>query len=140
VPPDVADWEGELSDAAGGEAPYALLSPEELREVALSFPRRTGISLDGIHVRHLALLPDQALLVLATLILAIEELAALPSQVQRLFIFLIPKATGYGWEAAYHAGARPLQVVGPGAQAFGGRMGGVQRPPFLCGVQRKDRH
>jgi hypothetical protein len=94
-PPPVQDWESELTEAAQSEDSYELLAPDVLREVALSFPRRTGISLDGIHVRHLALLPDDALHALATIILVIEQLGLLPTQVQRLLIFLIPKATGW---------------------------------------------
>ena len=75
------DWESDLAEAAQSEDSYELLAPDVLREVALSFPRRTGISLDGIHVRHLALLPDDALHALATIILVIEQLGLLPTQV-----------------------------------------------------------
>ena len=96
------EWESELAAAADNEAPYDVLTPGELREVALSFPRRTGISLDGVHVRHLALLPDEALLALAVILLVVEQLGVLPSQVQRLLIFLIPKATG---------GRRPIMLA-----------------------------
>ena len=102
APPPVAEWEAELDEAAQCEAPYAVLPPGELREVGLSFPRRTGISLDGMHVRHLALLPDEALHALATLLAVIEHLGMLPLQVQRLLIFLIPKATG---------GRRPIMLA-----------------------------
>jgi hypothetical protein len=96
------DWDRELAEAADREPPYGVLSPKELRDVGLSFPRRTGTSLDGIHVRHLALLPDDALIVLAIIILVVEQLGVLPSQVQRLLIFLIPKATG---------GRRPIMLA-----------------------------
>ena len=96
------EWERELDEAARIEAPYAIPLPDELREAALSFPRRTGVSLDGIHVRHLALLPDEALAVLALLIMVIEALGCLPTQVQRLLIFLIPKSTG---------GRRPIMLA-----------------------------
>ena len=96
------EWESELAAAADNEAPYDVLTPGELREVALSFPRRTGISLDGVHVRRLALLPDEALLALAVILLVVEQLGVLPSQVQRLLIFLIPKATG---------GRRPIMLA-----------------------------
>jgi hypothetical protein len=92
--PAEQEWEAELAAAADREAPYEVLAPDELREVALSFPRRTGVSLDGVHVRHLALLPDEALLALATILLVVEQLGVLPSQLQRLLVFLIPKATG----------------------------------------------
>ena len=96
------DWESDLAEAAQSEDSYELLAPDVLREVALSFPRRTGISSDGIHVRHLALLPGDALHALATIILVIEQLRLLPTQVQRLLIFLIPKAT---------VGRRPIMLA-----------------------------
>ena len=88
------EWEADLAAAADHEAPYAAFTSDELREVALLFPRRTGILLDGVHVRLLALLSDEALLSLAVILLVVEQLGVLPSQVQRLLIFLIPKATG----------------------------------------------
>lgn len=114
-------WERELEQAASIEAPYAMPLLDELREAALSFPRRTGISLEGIPVRHLDLLPDEALVVLAILIALIEALGSLPSQVQRLLIFLIPKVTG--GRRSQHASSCALSVVGKGAKAACGSLG-----------------
>jgi hypothetical protein len=78
------------------------MDEEELRQVSLSFRRHTGVSLDGIHVRHMAMLPPAARVVLALLFQVVEQLGCLPHQVQRLLIFLIHKATG---------GRRPIMLA-----------------------------
>ena len=50
---------------------YVLPSHVELREAALSFTRRTKISLGGINVRHFAWLPEEALAAIAFIRMAI---------------------------------------------------------------------
>jgi hypothetical protein len=103
-PDDISnqEWVKDLECAALAEQPLPPLDVEELRQAGLSFKRQTGVAMDGIHVRHLALLPPLALVVLAILFQVVEQLGCLPCQVQRLLIFLIPKVTG---------GRRPIMLA-----------------------------
>ena len=95
-------WERELDDAAELEVAVQLLDEEVLRQMCLSFKRRTGVAMNGIHVCHLALLTSHARVVLALLFQVIELIGYLPAQVQMLLIFLKPKATG---------GRRPIMLA-----------------------------
>ena len=96
------EWINDLNIAADEEPPPLAMDEEELRQVSLSFKRHTGVSLDGIHVRHMAMLPPAARVVVALLFQVVEQLGCLPHQFQRLLIFLIPKATG---------GRRPIMLA-----------------------------
>jgi len=77
-----------------GNAPQKLLAPEKLRRLARSYKRRTGVAPDGWHPRHVALLNDEALEVLALLYLLLEKSGHLPNQQRFVAIFLLDKPTG----------------------------------------------
>ena len=53
-----------------------ILASQELREAAASFPLKTATNMSGFHVRHVALISDAGLAVLA-LIYAVLDLTAL---------------------------------------------------------------
>ena len=58
--------------------------------------------MDSVHVRHLVLLLDTALLALVYLFLAVEVAGVLPTQVRRFVFFLIRKPVG---------GRRPVMLA-----------------------------
>ncbi len=64
----------------GSCQPLPRLTPTQLRSASLGFSRRTSSTYDGWHVRHIGLLSDEGLEVLATLLEAIERSSRWPSQ------------------------------------------------------------
>ena len=78
----------------GQHPPQKMLTPEKLRRLARSFKRRTGVAPDGCHPRHLAMLNDDALEVLALLHFLLEKSGFLPDQQRFVTIFLLDKASG----------------------------------------------
>ena len=97
--PEVPSWWAKSDEAAEGEHPYELRPTNVLREIALTLPRRTGVSCDGMHVRYVALLPDGTLKIIALLFLIREASGCLPTPAQRPLVYLILTGTG---------GRRPL--------------------------------
>jgi len=65
---------------------------EQIRRASASFPAKTSQTADGFHVRHWAMLPDEALEALALIIRAILGLGYMPRQLEFLVGFLTPKA------------------------------------------------
>ena len=74
--------------------PWPKLEPDRIRRVARAFKRRTGVAPDEWHPRHIALLSNEALEVLATLYLLLEKSGHLPNQQRFVCIFLIDKPSG----------------------------------------------
>ena len=74
------------------------LTPDYLRRVSKTFPLTTAATYDGFHVRHYALLSDQALQVVATLLVAAEGLGQMPEQLRRVITHLTPKGGRRGFE------------------------------------------
>ncbi len=77
------------------------LSPEELRSSSKLFRRRTAVTHDGFHMRHFALLSDQALATLAAVLEACERLGAFPEQCNLVVTPLLEKPRG---------GYRPIAI------------------------------
>ena len=71
-----------------------LLSPDELRGASESFAVRSATSFDGFHMRHFAMLCDQALVTLAIIFEVVEMIGQLPAQLRAILFALIPKARG----------------------------------------------
>ena len=65
-----------------------------LRAVSLSLAKGTASTVDGFHVRHYSLLSDAALAVLATILLLVEALGYMPTQVAFVVVVLLDKPTG----------------------------------------------
>ncbi len=78
------------------------LAVQRLREIAMSFTRRTAQTFDGFHPRLLGALSDDALGTLATLLLACETAGRWPRQINLVVTALIPKPKG---------GFRPIGVL-----------------------------
>ena len=76
------------------QEPLPLLKPEEIRSAALGFKATTAMSVDGFHVRHLALLSDDALEVLARLVHAMESVGRVPPQLRTVMVILLEKPAG----------------------------------------------
>ncbi len=72
----------------------SALGADDIRAASLSFPRSTASAYEGFHVRHLALLCDDGLRVVATILRAVEVLGAWPRQVALITMPLLPKASG----------------------------------------------
>ncbi len=70
------------------------LDPELIRKSSASFSAATSTTLDALHSRSFSLLTNEALKVLATLLMACESLCVFPQQVSFLAFPLIPKPTG----------------------------------------------
>ncbi len=73
---------------------YPRARPGDFREAAITFRERTLVAFDGIAMRHYALLSDEALEVLADVVLIIEYLGRLPYQLGLTVMPLIGKARG----------------------------------------------
>ena len=67
-----------------------------IRNAACSFQESTAYSTEGLHPRHVALLADAGLHVLALLLEAIERLGMLPRAIRLLVFAKILKAKGGG--------------------------------------------
>ncbi len=78
----------------GNCPPLPRLSPGELREASLSFARGTAMTYDGWHVRHLGLLADDGLAVLAILLETVERTSRWPSQISVVTTPMISKPKG----------------------------------------------
>ncbi len=70
------------------------LTPGELRSSSMEFRTGTTQTYDGFHVRHFALLCDDALDALSHLLLAVEMTGRWPSQIGLVPMPLIPKPKG----------------------------------------------
>ncbi len=70
------------------------LIPGELRAASMAFPKSTASTYDGWHVRHFALVSDQGLSTLSTLLAAVEKSAMWPTQVALTTMPLIGKPRG----------------------------------------------
>jgi hypothetical protein len=70
------------------------LAPAEIRAASLLFARKTASTYDGWHVRHFALIGDEGLGVLATLLAAVEVAAKWPTQTSLVSMPLIGKPKG----------------------------------------------
>ncbi len=70
------------------------LTPGELRSSSMEFRKGTTQTYDGFHVRHFALLCDDALDALSHLLLAVEMTGRWPSQIGLVPMPLIPKPKG----------------------------------------------
>ena len=70
-----------------GNAPYARASPQQIRRIAKTFKKKTGIAPDNWHPRHFALLSDELLQVLAMLFELLERSGHLPDQQRQVFVF-----------------------------------------------------
>ena len=99
VVPRCANHDAEISTLLADypcRQPLPAISPEEIRAASRTFKRNTSRSADGFHVRHFALLSDEALRCAATIWGAIEASGVYPSQIARAIIPLIPKKAGSG--------------------------------------------
>jgi len=74
--------------------PLERPEPSKLRRIAKMFKRRTGVAPDGWHPRSIALLNDDLLNVMATLMELLERSGHLPAQQRQVFIFLLDKSSG----------------------------------------------
>ena len=76
----------------------------QLRSSAASFRTATAAGYDGLAPGHLALLSDQALDVLASILTAVEQACVLPRALRPVRVALIPKKTS-AWRGigVYHA-------------------------------------
>ena len=79
---------------AEGNVPCERLEPSKLRQTARSFKKRTGVAPDGWHPRHMALIPDEGLEVLAILYEIMEVCGHLPMQQSLVCVFLLDKPSG----------------------------------------------
>ena len=77
--------------------PKVLRAPDisvpEMREASTSFKRNT-CARGGIHPRHIALLPDEAIQVLLDVLHAAEAVGRFPPQIDQTFMSLLPKPSG----------------------------------------------
>ncbi len=71
-----------------------LLTPEQIRSASLSFARRTAVTYDGWHVRQFALVSDEGLTVLATILAVVEKAGMWPTQASLVTMPLIGKPRG----------------------------------------------
>ena len=78
----------------GGGTELPPITVEELREASLSFKRTTASTYDGFHVRHFAMLSDEALQCIAHLLMTCEACGQLPDNVISPLVVLIPKPKG----------------------------------------------
>ena len=80
---------------ASTQAPLTpQLTAYHIRKASASFPPHTAVGIDGLRPRHLALLPDEALDILARLY-SFSEALGQPLQMGASIVFL-PKPTGGG--------------------------------------------
>lgn len=73
------------------------LTAAELRQAARAFPESTTSTVDVFHLRHLAILSDQGLEVLAVILQAVERTGRVPPQLRFNLVALFPKPTGGFW-------------------------------------------
>ncbi len=69
-------------------------TPAQLREAARAFPHDTAVAFDGIALRHHDMVSDDALNVLAYIIVAMEAVGRLPPQLEALLMPMIGKERG----------------------------------------------
>jgi len=71
--------------------PLPRITPQQMRQSAEKFKRRTGVHPDGVHVRQVLLLPDAALEGLADIMEVFEATGVLPAQQRCICVYLYPK-------------------------------------------------
>ena len=103
-------WLDALNQEAGALAPLAPPHPDEIRTVLRAARESTGKAMDGWHLRHLLLLCDEALAILALFWMILEVAGLAPSCVRRLLVFLLAKPTG---------GYRPIALFPSFYRAWG---------------------
>jgi hypothetical protein len=74
--------------------PLPRLTPTELRKASLGFPKRTTMTYDGFHVRHFALVSDEGLSALGTLLEVIEMTSRWPTQLEVVTTPMLAKPRG----------------------------------------------
>ena len=94
-------WRAALEKAAVEQPKLGETSAEQVERAANSFCGDTASDMSGLHVRHFGLIQRLERCVVARLLLLVEFLAKLPSQVCRLLVPLLTKPTG---------GHRPITV------------------------------
>ena len=72
--------------------PLPALTPSEIREASAAFPISTAQTFDGFHPRHLALLPDEFLEVVALFLAAVELHGQFPTAILAIISTLLQKA------------------------------------------------
>ncbi len=85
------------ADAPWHKAPRCALprpSASDIRAASKSFSKGTAVAFDGFALRHYAMLPDDALETLADIIVVVELVAELPTQLNTLLMPLIGKSKG----------------------------------------------
>ena len=83
----------ELADAPRQEE-LTRLTAQQLREGAMSFPKRTASTYDGFNPRHFGAVCDEGLDVLAIIFTVAEQSGIWPSQLRAVTMPLIPKPKG----------------------------------------------
>ncbi len=81
--------------------PQRRFSPEDIRRASASFSHAAASTYDGFHVRHFALLCDDALLALSEILVLMELTGGLPSQLRATILSMLGKPAG---------GFRPIGV------------------------------
>ena len=82
----------ELLSAKGQE--LQEISPQDIRAAANTFSPFTAVSFDGFFMRHFAMLPQDALVVLAKIFALMELATRVPTQLALLIMCLQPKPKG----------------------------------------------
>ena len=92
-------WRAEKKPAQMPEVPNVdcqlrQLTAQDLRLVAKSFKKKTGLGTDAFHPRWLLLLSDQVVQELADILMDIEEAGRWPDRAAEVLAVFIPKADG----------------------------------------------
>ena len=95
---DATPLEEEPEDLFSGELALGdrlpLIEPDDLRAASLSFAIKTAMDPGGFHPRHIAMLHDDGLRVLALIMATCERNGRQPSHLARVIVALLEKVTG----------------------------------------------